>query len=60
MPVLKEKWDRLEVLVRMVAQALQVHREHVDSLGSWDSLVPKEQQVNLASLETKDWLEHLV
>lgn len=58
--VLKAKVDPLVVLVRTVVPVLQVLREPVDSLVSWDSLDPKGQQVSLASLETKDWLEHLV
>lgn len=58
--VLKAKWDPLEVQVRTDAPVLLVLREPADSLASWDSLDPKEQQVSLASPETKDWLEHLV
>lgn len=60
MLVLKAKADPLELPVRTVALALQVLREPVDSLVSWDSLDPKEQRVSLASLETKDWPVHLV
>lgn len=60
MLVLKAKWDPLELPVRTVALVLLALREPADSLVSWDSLDPKEQQVSLASLETKDWVEHLV
>lgn len=58
--VLKAKLDLLELLVRMVAQDPQAHREPVDSLVSWDSPDPREQLVSLASLERKDWVELLV
>lgn len=48
------------MLERMVVLVLLVLREPEDSRVSWDSLDPKEQQVSLANLETKDWLERLV
>lgn len=58
--VLKAKLDLLAVLVRTVAQDPPAHREPVDSRVSWDSPDPREQLVNLASLERKDWVELLV
>lgn len=60
MLALKAKLDRLELLVRTVAQDPPAHREPVDSLVSWDSPDPRERPVSLASLERKDWVELLV